>query len=145
MGRLLGEACFNSPEWGGGSSPVKTETPLIVLLLLLFLLLLLTQIDETAMPLSTQPYDQIGTNPVPSHLGVNSRRLQHHRPSSTHNCECSRAPKKSTRAKVRTQIKLKTQEVVEIMHRFPRTANEQPEHRQSAQENRPQESSPPIT
>ena len=28
-------ACFNSPEWGGGSSPVKTETPQIVLLLLL--------------------------------------------------------------------------------------------------------------
>ena len=24
LGRLLGErACFNSPEWGGGSSPVK--------------------------------------------------------------------------------------------------------------------------
>ena len=27
-------ACFNSPEWGGGSSPVKTEPPQIVLLLL---------------------------------------------------------------------------------------------------------------
>ena len=26
-------ACFNSPEWGGGSSPVKTEPPQIVLLL----------------------------------------------------------------------------------------------------------------
>ena len=36
LGRLLGErACFNSPEWGGGSSPVKTEPPQIVLLLLL--------------------------------------------------------------------------------------------------------------
>ena len=42
--------------------------------------------------------------------GVNSWRLRHHRPSSTHNCECSTAQKKSTRAKVRTQIKLKTQE-----------------------------------
>ena len=30
-------ACFNSPEWGGGSSPVKTEPPQIVLLLLLLL------------------------------------------------------------------------------------------------------------
>ena len=30
-----GRACFNSPEWGGGSSPVKTEPPQIVLLLLL--------------------------------------------------------------------------------------------------------------
>ena len=28
-------ACFNSPEWGGGSSPVRTEPPQIVLLLLL--------------------------------------------------------------------------------------------------------------
>ena len=31
-----GRARFNSPEWGGGSSPVKTEPPQIVLLLLLF-------------------------------------------------------------------------------------------------------------
>ena len=31
-------ACFNSPEWGGGSSPVRTEPPQIVLLLLLLLL-----------------------------------------------------------------------------------------------------------
>ena len=29
-------ACFNSPEWGGGSSPVETELLQIVLLLLLF-------------------------------------------------------------------------------------------------------------
>ena len=28
-------ACFNSPEWSGGSSPVKTEPHQIVLLLLL--------------------------------------------------------------------------------------------------------------
>ena len=28
-------ACSNSPDWGGGSSPVKTEPPQIVLLLLL--------------------------------------------------------------------------------------------------------------
>ena len=30
-----GRACFISPEWGGGSSPVKTEPLQIVLLLLL--------------------------------------------------------------------------------------------------------------
>ena len=30
-----GRTCFNSPEWSGGSSPVKTEPPQIVLLLLL--------------------------------------------------------------------------------------------------------------
>ena len=29
-----GRACFNSPEWGGGSSPVQTEPLQIVLLLL---------------------------------------------------------------------------------------------------------------
>ena len=34
-----GRACFNSPEWGGGSSPVKTEPHQIVLLLLLLWLL----------------------------------------------------------------------------------------------------------
>ena len=31
-------ACFNTPEWGGGSSPVKTEPLQIVLLLLLLVL-----------------------------------------------------------------------------------------------------------
>ena len=35
-GRLLGRrACSNSPEWGGDSSPVKTEPPQIVSVLLL--------------------------------------------------------------------------------------------------------------
>ena len=33
--RAWGRACFNSPEWGGGSSLVKTEPLQIVLLLLL--------------------------------------------------------------------------------------------------------------
>ena len=33
-------ACFNSSEWGGGSSPVKTEPLQIVLLLLLLLVFL---------------------------------------------------------------------------------------------------------
>ena len=82
-------ACFNSPEWGGGSSPVKTEPHQIVLLLLL----LLTQIDETAMLMSTPLYDLIGI-PVPSHLGVNSRRLRHPgEPSTTKNSSSSRARK----------------------------------------------------
>ena len=35
-----GRACVNSPEWVGGSSPVKTEPPQIVLWLLMLLLLL---------------------------------------------------------------------------------------------------------
>ena len=33
-----GRACFNYPEWGGSSSPVKTEPHQIVLLLLVYLL-----------------------------------------------------------------------------------------------------------
>ena len=40
MGRLLGGEHASTPEWGGSSSPVKTEPPQIVLLLLLLLLLL---------------------------------------------------------------------------------------------------------
>ena len=36
-----GRACINSPEWGGGSSPVKTEPLQIVLLLLLCVVALL--------------------------------------------------------------------------------------------------------
>ena len=51
-------ACFNYPEWGGGSSPVRTEPLQIVVWLLL--LLLLTQIDEPAMPMSTQLNDLLG-------------------------------------------------------------------------------------
>ena len=34
-------ACFNSPEWGGGSSPVKTEPHQNVLLLLLCVVVVL--------------------------------------------------------------------------------------------------------
>ena len=51
-------ACFNSTEWGGGSSPVKTEPPQIVLLLLF-----LTQVNEDAMCLSTQRYGLMGMSP----------------------------------------------------------------------------------
>ena len=42
-----GRACFNSPEWSGGSSPVKTEPPpdcivvVVVVCCVLLLLLLL--------------------------------------------------------------------------------------------------------
>ena len=34
-----GRACFNSPEWRGGSSPVKTEPPQIVILSLMLVFL----------------------------------------------------------------------------------------------------------
>ena len=42
-------ACFNSSEWGGGSSPVKTEPHQIVLLLLL-LWLFQTLLDDCVWP-----------------------------------------------------------------------------------------------
>ena len=43
-------ACFNSPEWGGGSSPVKTEPPQIVLLLLCCCLFVSVAIDDRVRP-----------------------------------------------------------------------------------------------
>ena len=61
-----GRACFNSPEWGGSSSPVKTEPPQIVLLLLLFL----TMVDETQVYIHCMSREPSGTVPVASHLGV---------------------------------------------------------------------------
>ena len=55
-----GRACFNSPEWGGGSSPVKTEPPQILLLLLLSSLLLFgTHLDDGCM--STRVGDALHT------------------------------------------------------------------------------------
>ena len=54
-----GRACFNSPESGGGSSPVKTEPPQIVLLLsLLFLTLSFTVVAQhpgVQLPASAPP------------------------------------------------------------------------------------------
>ena len=46
-------ACFNSPEWGGGSSPVKTEPHQIVLLLLL---LFWTRAEARRMCMSTDAF-----------------------------------------------------------------------------------------
>ena len=54
-------ACFNSPEWGGGSSPVKTEPPQIVLLLLL----LLTRPSEREC-MSTTPENELCTTGGPT-------------------------------------------------------------------------------
>ena len=48
-------------------------------------------------------------DPVPSHLGVNSRRLRHHRPSSPHTCESSRAPKNQLAQKCDCRKMLKIQ------------------------------------
>ena len=54
-------ACFNSPEWGGGSSPVKTDPLQIVLLLLLRFLLHL----HIARNVSTSSSDSVFTKQKP--------------------------------------------------------------------------------
>ena len=81
-------ACFNSPEWGGGCAPVITDPLQIVLLLLLLFCHDLQKESVTPQLLS------VSTNP---------------QPSNTHSCECSRAPKKSISAKIRTWKVLKIQ------------------------------------
>ena len=58
-------ACFNSPEWGGCSSLVKTE-PLQILLLLLLFWTRALRWDVYGHKSSRL----FGTDPVPSHLGV---------------------------------------------------------------------------
>ena len=52
-----GRACFNSPEWGGGSSPVETEPLQIVLLLFL------TTVNEMRSHMSTKHHRLIGMSP----------------------------------------------------------------------------------
>ena len=65
-------ACFNSPEWGGGSSPVKTEPPQVVLLLLLFWTRLSTHVSvHTQLPSLAINFN-CGLTP-----GRNSRRQRH--------------------------------------------------------------------
>ena len=92
-----GRACFNSPEWGGGSSPVKTEPHQIVLLLLLLLLLFLRRVNEEVMHIATQLHVFI-RHATEAWCRVtresDSRRLRHPpEPSSTHSCERSKARK----------------------------------------------------
>ena len=93
-----GRACVNSPEWGGGSSPVKTEPPQIVLLLLLlFLFLFLRRVNEEVMHIATQLHVFI-RHATETWCRVtresDSRRLRHlPEPSSTHSCGRSRARK----------------------------------------------------
>ena len=52
---------------------------IVVVVWRLLLLLLLTQIDEPAMPMSTQLNDLIGNPGAESPGSKNSRRLRHHR------------------------------------------------------------------
>ena len=59
-----GRACFNSPEWGGGSSPVGSEPPQIVFLLLLLLLpLLFVSGYRSEECMSTTCHEAIGRSP----------------------------------------------------------------------------------
>ena len=65
----LERACFNSPEWGGGSSPVKTEPPQIVLLLLLLLLLFWTRLDVCVCTLHITRTCKLAANSYPCRPG----------------------------------------------------------------------------
>ena len=90
-----GRACFNSPEWGGGSSPVKTEPPQIVLLMLL--LLFGTRLDVCVWSLHTgqcrtQSLRPIGGRSPGSQTPSDPATPE---PSTTKNSSSSRAPKKS--------------------------------------------------
>ena len=74
-------ACFNSPEWGGGSSPVKTEPHQIVLLLLLLLVCAVAVValvvaclrrghsDKVFMSTSSEKISGITLEAVAQHLG----------------------------------------------------------------------------
>ena len=79
------KACFNSPEWGGGSSPVKTEPLQIVLLLLLFL----TQGEKSPCVCPQDAEVNCATSDR-TPVSQDSRRLRHPgEPSTTHSCESS--------------------------------------------------------
>ena len=73
------------------------------------LLLLLFRRRYECVCMSTAPQSN-WQDPVPSRLGVNSRRLRHHRPSSTHNCERSKARKNQLAQKFELRSSWKTQE-----------------------------------
>ena len=117
-------ACFNSPEWGGGSSPVKTEPPQIVLLLLF-------STRHSTMRLYQQHRSSNWQTRCRVTWESESRRLRHPlEPSSTHSCERSNARKtgaqlRDNRRSAKNDAKCveKTQhrhhgELVEIMSRF---------------------------
>ena len=112
-------ACFNSPEWGGGSSPVKTEPLQIVLLLLLFW----TQTEARRMCMSTDAI-LIGMGALdgkelfaiegPEKLALNSGRTRR----SAKKWPRGRKTPSNRLAAINTAIQL-----VGIMSRFPvRTA-----------------------
>ena len=97
-------ACFNSPEWGGGFSPVKTEPPQIVLLLLLFQM---RAFNIKCMVTMTEPHC---ATLVPSHLGVKLPATPAPPAPVTH----TGAPKKWSLTTQRSQVKL-----VKRTSRFP--------------------------
>ena len=103
-----GRACFNSPEWGGSSSPVKTEPPQIVLLLLLLLWLLwwwCVVVVVVVVVVRTFSLYDVSIHATQQYA-PNSRwqvtwksdswRPRHPEPSTTRNSSSSRAPKNSS-------------------------------------------------
>ena len=97
-----GRACFNSPEWGGGSSPVKTEPPQIALLLLLWLWLWSSVfIHETPMRAPNQVWQNAwesrlqATPPPPSPR--RRRTLRHRGLKNGHSRPCWRSAKNAAK------------------------------------------------
>ena len=81
-------ACFNSPEWGGGSSPVKTEPPQIVLLLLLLLVFDASLQTECVRPqtLRINWQNNWGLNPPPGEsekCALSTKNAPHHHTGSS--------------------------------------------------------------
>ena len=87
-------ACFNSPEWGGSSSPVKTEPLQIVLLLLLLLLLLLFWTNFNGMCMASTRSMQ----PCTEHESTAFQLMESHKnyprgaKSMTSDTSCNRQP-----------------------------------------------------
>ena len=100
-----GRACFNSPEWRGGSSPVKTEPPQIVLLLLFR-----TRVQQCVCPLRPIGGRSPGSgdsSPLPS-------------PSTTKNSSSSRGQKIHSRNVQTAENVCQIQEAHGKMSGFPR-------------------------
>ena len=69
-----GRACFNSPEWGGGSSPVKTEPPQIVNCCCVCCVCCVCCEESLNVCMVTAPKSANHAHPAAQHLRANSRR-----------------------------------------------------------------------
>ena len=88
VGPPTGErAWFNSPEWSGGSSPVKTEPLQIVLLLLFWTRRSTMSLRQRHRSINCAACDRTPGRQTPGVPGTSEL-------STTNNCWSSRAPKK---------------------------------------------------